>query len=397
MSRAFDILMLVDNPLHSDRRVERQAKSLANAGWTVGILAVVDKGNEVGFKAQDGYWVNRCIPEYFLHPMRTTSYRNAENTLIDQLSALKFNVLYCHDYLLLPAAAKYKAKNLQCKLVYDSHEYLEGWPLYREIPSAFNRFKGYLTWRKMLANERQAMRMVDFLIAPSEGIRQLQANKIPMKKASCTLRNIPAQVDHATSEFKLRSKLDLSADDVLAVLSGNIYQTDKELTASLEALVTIGKVQIIIIGNRPRHTQIQDLCRAHPLLKHRVHFVNYDASLLHKQLSQCDVGIAFTRTEYLAHRIGSSNRLMEYTLAKLPILGTRQQSHEEMAKAFGHVQCFDPKSTESFKQGFLHILNDLAAFKAKAAAAAPQLNWPTEFAPVLAWLKENVPQSGNSQ
>lgn len=377
----FDILMLLDNPLISDQRVEKEAKSMAKAGLKLLILASAEDISAPQEEERDGYRILRVLEPFFKHPLRS-GYRRKLRETIDFVSQFNFSVLHCHDFQLLPVAAGVKAQHPRILFVYDSHEYLLGWPYYKEIPTFINRIKGFFVWKRFLHQEWKAAQSINALICPSKSIGRLQKHRFNSSLSPIIVRNIPDE-QAALNEVNLRTEFGLPPEAQIIVHAGNIHQSDEDVDRLVKAVKMETNCHLLFIGNRPRYYAIKERFRTSTEAKGLVHFLEYDANTLHGILQQCTLGVAATETRYLAHRIGSSNRIMEYTKAGIPVIATRQESHEEMSEAYGHIALYDSDDRASIQAAIQLILSDRDAFTHRAKSASGQLSWKREVQPLI--------------
>ncbi|NQV51845.1 MAG: glycosyltransferase [Flavobacteriales bacterium] len=378
---SFDILMLLDNPLTSDQRVEKEAASLTEAGLTVGILASNEDQSLPEKEEGNGYTILRRISPFFKHPMRS-GYKDKVSELAAEVLRFNFAILHCHDFQLLPVAAEVKAKRPETFFLYDSHEFLLGWPYYKETPGLFNRIKGYFVWKRFLRLERVHTQAMNAFICPSPAIGVLQRKQLQTSLSPLILRNIPSEPEEV-KDFNLRAALDLPKDAILIVHAGNLHQSDKEIDRLVASVGSQPGRHLLFVGNRPRFFAVKERLEAHPEWNAFVHFFEYDAKTLFHVLKQCDIGVAATQTKYLAHRVGSSNRVMEYTKAGIPVIATNQESHAAMQASFGHLELYNPTDSDSIELALDTILNDLPAYSKKAISAAGSLSWEHEIRPLV--------------
>ena len=152
MKNTTTVVMLLDNPLISDSRVEKEAVSFINSGFNVIVYCVSDKNLPLE-ETRNGIAIKRILSPFFQKPFGK-NYNEELKLFANKILQVSFDILHCHDYMLMPLAALIKHKEPRIFLTYDSHEYLIGWPYYKETPSLVNRLKGYLVWRRMLQNEK---------------------------------------------------------------------------------------------------------------------------------------------------------------------------------------------------------------------------------------------------
>jgi glycosyltransferase involved in cell wall biosynthesis len=375
--------MLLDNPLRSDQRVEKEARSLAERGLKVVIIASDEDTELPAMEERGNVSILRMLSPMFKHPLRR-GYRSWMEEQAKLLAEWNVRVLHCHDFQLLPLACAIKTKNPGLFLMYDSHEYLAGWPYYKEIPSWWNRFKGLLVWRKFLSGERRAARYLNAMCCPSKDIADHQKKRLALPFAPLVIRNIPNDPKPTTEETGLREALGISNDVFLLVHAGNIHQRDRDLDRLVDCVLKAENTALLFLGNRPRFESVKRHYSTRKDCSGKVFFGSYVPDRLIHDLSQCDAGIAITETAYLAHRIGSSNRSMEYSKAGIPILASDQESHQTLAEQFGHVVCFEPNDTTSIEEALIALRGSYDTLKTSAILAKDALDWNREIRPMEA-------------
>ena len=373
--------MLLDNPLASDQRVEKEAASLTEAGLSVVILASNEDQSLPEKEERNGYTILRRISPFFKHPMRS-GYKDKVSALAAEVLQFNFTILHCHDFQLLPVAAEVKALRPETFFLYDSHEYLLGWPYYKETPGLLNRIKGYFVWKRFLRLEQVHSQTMNAFICPSPTIGLLQRKHLRTSLSPLILRNIPSEPEEV-KDFDLRAALDLPKGAILIVHAGNLHQSDKDIDRLVASVGSKPGRHLLLVGNRPRFYAVKARLESHPEWSAFVHFHEYDAKTLFHVLKQCNIGVAATQTKYLAHRVGSSNRVMEYTKAGLPVMATNQESHAGMQASFGHLELYNPNNGDSIELALDTLLEDLPAYSKKAISAAGSLSWEHEIHPLV--------------
>ena len=376
------VAMLLDNPFISDSRVEKEAVSFINSGFKVIVYCVSDK-NLPSEETRNGIVIKRILSLFFQKPFGK-NYSEQLKLFSNNILQVSFDILHCHDYMLMPLAALIKQQKPRIFLTYDSHEYLIGWPYYKEIPGLVNRLKGYLVWRKMLQNEKNASKSINALLTSSTAIATVLKNRFRLPFKGISVRNIPeSKIMDPT--ISLRETLKISDDRKLLVHSGSIYMPPKFIEQLIRLINNSINLSLVFIGNRPIHSNLKEKYRE----IHHIYFVDYQTNLLLDQLASCDAGILYTRSKsYKAHQLGSSNKLMEYGLAGLPTIGTDQLAHEELEEQFHHIELFYENNIPSFKSAIDRMIDTLPEKKKNAERIKYTLSWKNEFRPVIELYKK---------
>lgn len=382
MKNTTTLVMLLDNPLISDSRVEKEAISFINSGFNVIVYCVSDKNLPLE-ETRNGIAIKRILSPFFQKPFGK-NYNEELKLFANKILQVSFDILHCHDYMLMPLAALIKQKEPRIFLTYDSHEYLIGWPYYKEIPSLVNRLKGYLVWRRMLQNEKNASKSINALLTSSTAISAALKKRFKLPFDGISVRNIPEskKIDPTIS---LREMLKISNNRKLLVHSGSVYMPLKFIEQLIGLINNSINLSLVFIGNRSIHGELKEEYRE----AQHIYFIDYQPNLLLDQLASCDAGILYTRSKsYKAHQLGSSNKLMEYGLAGLPTIGTDQPAHQELKEQFHHIELFYENNITSFKSATNRMIDLLPEKKKNAEGLKHSLSWNNEFRPVIELYKK---------
>ena len=94
-------------------------------------------------------------------------------------------------------------------LIYDAHEYLKGWPLYKESKKNFTKIKSYLVWKKNLVNEKKALKQVDYILTISQGMAISFKNDHKLRYTPIVLKNIPEKQKKYKNQKYFHKKFNL--------------------------------------------------------------------------------------------------------------------------------------------------------------------------------------------
>lgn len=114
------ICMLLDNPLNPDPRVEKEAKTLAGAGYEVTVYCQKADGL-TDYEKKDGYTIRRTFRYKLGTTVKILKYIYAHWELWKSIKE-KYDVYHCHDVETWPVGYFF-AKRDGARLVYDAHEY----------------------------------------------------------------------------------------------------------------------------------------------------------------------------------------------------------------------------------------------------------------------------------
>jgi len=370
------ILMLLDNPFVSDQRVEKEARSLIQNGFDVTVFATSGKGLPASEVRLGGITVSRVFSHFFLHPLRI-GYQRQLQEAADLVAGFGADIIHCHDFHMLEIGVQAKLKRPDIFLCYDAHEYLRGWPFYRDIRPPFNRLKGWLTYRYLLYRERMNARRADAVIATTEAIAKALAKDNGLPIQPLVIGNIPNLVPQNKPENNLRTMFHIPADTVVMVQSGNINQSDPELKALFDAVLNMDRLALVLIGNRPRFYEVRDKTRGEKKYHDKIFFAEYATEKLHDMISSADFGLMF-KGDRLSQKLASPNRFFEYSLCGIPTLSVQQDTVREFNTRYNCAVLFDRGSSDALKKGIRSMLDALEEKTAGARSMKLAFSWEHE-------------------
>ena len=112
--------MLLDNPVISDNRVEKEIESLYKHLRVESVLALKED-NLIETEIKNGIEINRIIDPIVKSPLKK-GYNKYLIFLTNEILKYSFDILHCHDYHMLFVGNEIKKIKPKVKLIYDSHE-----------------------------------------------------------------------------------------------------------------------------------------------------------------------------------------------------------------------------------------------------------------------------------
>lgn len=163
-----NILMTLSNPFIYDPRVNKEAKSLVDAGHDVTILAWDKKGQYPKKQTINGISIFRNYNSKFMNILPYNIlrlpfwWRKTYNDALELFEKKHFDIVHCHDLDSLKIGFWLK-KRKGCKLIYDSHEI---WPymIEGEVP--------YIIVKLLLLLERRMIKSVDSIITVGKSSKE---------------------------------------------------------------------------------------------------------------------------------------------------------------------------------------------------------------------------------
>jgi glycosyltransferase involved in cell wall biosynthesis len=370
--------MLLDNSFASDVRVEKEIKTLLGIGIEVNVFAISNEELEKT-EHKNGYIINRIINPIVKHPLKK-GYKKYLSSFAKYIAAADFAVIHCHDYHMLFIGAEVKKIKADITLIYDSHEYLKGWPLYLRNKGLINKLKGFLVWNYELSLEKKSASLADAVITITDQIGHKLEHELNLKFSPIVVRNYPIQTNNKSLPGSLHEKLGISFDKKLLVHSGSIYYSDQQLNDLANVILSIENIVLVFIGNRPRFFEVKNKLLKKDHSQSKFYFVDYptDSEELVQLISSADIGLMHIRNDWIAHQIGSANRYLEYSHAGLAILSTYQDTAVKINKKYNHTLFYDENDFSAFRENLLMLIQDLESYKKRSTNIKNVLTWESE-------------------
>lgn len=371
--------MILDNPLISDKRVEKEALTLKEAGFSLKIYATVESGLPGTTHIHSNIEVKRCIGSWLNRPLLRT-YNDEVDTIAELIEQEKHDIIYCHDYKTIAIGTRLKQRNPSLRLVYDCHEYLRGWPIYKEAPNILNKVKGFLVWKQFLKLEKKGFKACDLVVCTSPMIANKLQEEHQLTQKLVVVQNIPE--GKASIILDSKSLLGIASNKMLIAHVGSMYFEQKELQQILRIIESSTAFQMVFIGNRPYHTDLKTYCTEHHFKN--IHVIDYEAYPIMDFLAGCDLGLVHIQSKkYPNHDFASSNKFMEYMQAGIPIISVNQSMHRAMNEELTFTSFYDANNLQSFKNALDHALKNHQEFKKNVVKVSVNFNWQDQVSPLV--------------
>ena len=368
--------MLVVSALRIDPRVEREARALASAGWTVTVVAPDLSQPPAAVQPLD--WGPNV--RFHLLPIAASAYVMASPWLVSDamyVAAMSHRpfAYHCHDLTAMLIGLR-AARDSGARLICDHHEW------YSENVT-WNDDSG--TWephepRKRLLFqwvERHTLRLADRSITVNRSIaRELETfGRLP-RGSVAVVRNIPALEASPTRAYPpLKQQLGLSPDAFVVMYQGGTGPA-RMLEPVIRALTFAPKVTLVIRGpsldlfgdgyrSVAREAGVEDrLVLADPVPSRDVVVAARGA----------DVGLwtlpRLSRNFYLA----LPNKIFEYLAAGLPLLVAAFPEASHIATGLNVGLAFDPYDPASIAVGMNRFADDPTFLDERRAAVPAALS-----------------------
>ena len=411
------VAMFVANNMVSDRRVIREAATVAAAGFAVTVHAIAQRREKLPATERhpDGFTIVRhrlgLIPPVLpirprllallLHPfwcalavavavarkvrlpfagaallaIRWTSWATLAARGVSSAQ-----ILHAHDLSgALPALATLRT-NPSAVLLYDSHEVFLESGRWAKSPAFI---------RRALATrfEQPALRRAAALIAVNPQVIEELAKRYEIPERQVVTYNCPPAWNPEPRGTELRAAIGVGADAQVILYHGG-FSAHRGLEELLLAIrdPRLAAAHLVFLGYGPLEATLR-AAAAEPALAGRVHVLKAVApEVLDRWVSGADVGMCTVLPSTLNHRISTPNKLFESIGAGVPVVGSNFATMRDILLGdpdapLGAV-C-DPTNAHDVATAIHSILSmspsDRAALRARCIrAAAARWNWEVQ-------------------
>lgn len=371
------VIMLLDNTFTSDARVEKEAKTLVDSGVELTILCTEDTQLKK-VETRNGYTISRIIPDGYNAPLRR-NYKTYLETVVNEILTLDFHVIHCHDFYMLSIGAEVKKRRPKVKLIYDAHEYLRGWPFYK-TSEGINKWKGKLVWKKLIRKEKKEILAADKVITITNGIaKQFQLN-CGLKTLPHVIGNHPHKFDLSIREGYFHTKYGIPPNIKILIHTGTIYHTDDQLQHLFEIIEKNSNIVLVFIGNRPKFYEVEEAANKKGILNKTLFFHPYpnNQKEVINLLAAADIGLLHIIDKWEAHRIGFSNRFVEYIMAGIPVIATPQEFTKEINNTYCCSEFYQADRSVELSKAIKIMISNYDVYKSEAVKARSALDWNLE-------------------
>lgn len=374
--------MLVDNGCQHDSRVLREARTLAENGYEVRIIAVLDEGTQ-SYEDRDGFRIIRVKRPNWLRKIKLLLRLGYYVRCFFTINQRVADIYHAHDLGTLPVAY-YAAKRHQGILIYDSHE------LYIER----NTLKPTSQITKYLISKIEAflIRRSDVVITVNESIAQELAHRYRIK-LPYVLINVPFLLKKPLRDpqYSLRVILGIPDQYMVLLYLGSIT-FGRGLSQTIESLKYLPYCYFVMMGyGAKNYIEYLQKVSMKEGVSHRVLFFGpVPPEEVAVFASTADIGIAPIENTCLSYYYCSPNKVFEYIMAGLPVVGSNFPELKRIIEGYNLGATFDPEDPQDIARAINEVLGDPAKYeemRQNALKAAKIFNWENESKKLLAIYK----------
>jgi glycosyltransferase involved in cell wall biosynthesis len=399
------VVMLVDNGVEGDSRVQKTALSAADAGWDVVLLGCSPTGvaehrrfgsAEVRLLAMTGpaagtgglrarllargglllraaRWARRPLEYAQVWFWRAVegdrawrrlepglwNYERAFGAVIDELAP---DLIHAHDFRMLGvgarAALRARAAGRPVQLLWDAHEFL---------PGARPRRDNARWLPAHLAYEREYVPYADAVVTVSPVLAELLQREHHLAELPAVVLNAPAVTtppQDSSVAPDLRRLCDLDDATPLLVYSGSAT-VQRGLGTVVAALPRLEGVHLALVVGDASTPYLRELLATAARLgvAGRVHTVPY---VPHRQvpalLASADAGL-IPLHHWPNHEIALITKFFEYSHARLPIVVSDVRTMAETVRATGQGEVFRARDAADLARAVRAVLADPGRYR----------------------------------
>ena len=368
------VVMLVRNTYTHDSRVEKEARTLAEAGHRVTVVADAGPGLPAD-ERRDGIAVHRVarrgprIPglRFLVHEWR----------LARRLRALQPTVLHAHDTnALVPVALA--AKRLGVPYVYDAHDLWLGRPrrdrgrIYFALSQAYHGF----------VERRLVPRAAAVLTVSPPIVGHLRRRyRLPV------VHLVPNYPESDTARLERRELRDLPGGEAIdpdlpVVLYLGGLMRGRGIEGLIQAMASVPQAQLVSLGEGQL---LEPLRAAAASNGARVTFLPpVPTDVVNAYAASATVGVSPYVPEGLNNRYSLPNKLFHYLAAGIPVVASDFRQVREVVEGSGSGIVVDTTRPEAIARAIRRVLADpaeAAAMGARGRAAVEErFNWQASAA-----------------
>ena len=389
--------MIVWNDFRNDARVLKEAETLQSAGYDVTVHAlhtpgVTEKKEELSSKVKvvrvtrSIFWRFRRKNSKLYSSNSSNSKNNSRKALyvmygrfvlktfsrcLTHLSLLYYlirsnpEIVHAHDVNTLPTAwlASLITRSL---LIYDAHEISTS----REGYAGIRKIVGFVekTFMPRAAGTITTTDIRAKFFAVAYGVPR------PL-----VLQNRP-RLTRISQNDSIRRQLGLTKAWPILLYQGGLQQ-GRGLEKIIDAAAQVEEAYFVFIGGGRLEIFLRNKVNIMKLSE-RVHFIDtVPLDELPIYTSSADIGLQAIENTCLNHFSTDSNKLFEYIMAGIPVIGSDLPEIRKIIDKYGVGIKFNPSETESLVEGIEKLLSD-ANFRKRlslnAAKARSELNWESQ-------------------
>lgn len=369
------IIVLLDNEYRPDSRVENEINALLEAGYEINMYCLKSE-TLPEFENNKLLKIRREISPLLFRPF-SHEFRSFVKEFANKISAMKPEFIHCHDFRMFFIGCEIKKLYPSVKLVYDSHEYLRGYPYFYRIDSWRFKIKGMFVWLWYVYREMKLLRCVSALITVSESLRKKLESR--SGRTSILVRNIPPNSSICKGDCTYwHDKFQLSPDCKVIVHTGNAHYSVKRLNFLIDEVSKRKNLALVFLGSNSSIEKIKHIAKSKG-----VQNIYYHEQIPRKYVtyycSQANFGLVYTWNKlWLSYWYALPNKLIDVSLAGIPVLSTSQPELKGFIDEHKHGITFNGDCKKALSDAMDKIIELEEELKANARLIENKVSWDEE-------------------
>jgi glycosyltransferase involved in cell wall biosynthesis len=404
------VCFLLNNEFLMDNRVEREARTLVDAGYSLTLFCSANR-ETARQENRAGIQIRRIFPQR-LHSYKPFSFRLVKAVYRILTSTQRFDIVHAHDCNML-LLGWLLARIWGAKLVYDSHELWES--VFSERKQGLHsetEHRSRVNLDRMIRLERKILPQCDRVITVNQSIgnrldelrtSELRTNELrsgharPLKE-TLVIRNIsgfyslPAEQTHR----RYHKFFNLRPEQKVILLQGGL-RVERGVFKMIEAMAQVRNPDLVLVLMGPAmaegfHDELRESLQQNPLLPERVFYKEpvYGNELL-PWTASADLGVSPILNTRTNNYFSLPNKLFEYVQAEIPCATSNFPEMAAIVEEYQLGFTFDPEDTQGLAQKLDDFFADpkIAKFhRTQARQAKKVLNWEVEQKKLLQLYQE---------
>ncbi len=374
-----NVTMFVWNNFINDARVLREATALTKMGHTVTIIAkreLTEPDLPAAEKVRDGIYVNRVtkieLPKFILKKIKSSVLsKHLPNALLMFKMVLlgrktDTDIYHAHDLNTLMQGIMSSKLSLKRKpLIYDSHE--------------VQTSRTHYSFDRIYRLEKFLLKFTDHTIVENDTRSEYHENLYGTKPTAVhnysELYNI-----NLVDEFPIRETYKIPEDEKIVLYQGGM-QEGRGLFKLLDAFKDIDGAVLVMIGDGKERLNLIDYHKKLGLEDRMIFIDRVPYKDLRRYTKAADIGIQFLENTNFNHYSASSNKMFEYIMAHVPVIGSRLPEIEAVIDGQEVGLTVEPGDTDDLRENLQRLIDDdelRKRFEENTKVAKHIYNWDNE-------------------
>lgn len=371
------VIMLLDNPFITDKRVYNEATALTEVGHDVTLICT----------CREDVPESETIREVKIFRLFRPDIKDFKNTqyykrMIDVIfQRFEYDVIHVHDMFLLRVGYGLKKLKPNVKLIYDSHELFSDWHLtLNKSSNWFVHVKSVIVRKLWIRQEYRLAKKADAMITVNNSLANILKKYFALKYDLTVLRNLTEKAHVSGEVIDFRQIFNITpTQKILVFIGSNLFLHTRNLAQAILELGNVPDLALVFIGSDNQYRkETEDFTRLHNIQNIFFHDTIPFAEIP-RYLGGADAGLVPTwNKSSKSYWFALDNKIFDYIMAGIPILGTQQPEYINIIEGYKIGICVNPDIPGDFLRGFNQLMERKTEFLDNIPHAREVLNWDSE-------------------